>query len=222
MAKHVLYDLDGLLLDTEIIYTEVTREIVGRHGKDFDWTLKSQMIGRPAIDSARTLVDALELPLSAEDYLAERETLLAARFAECDAKPGAERLVRHLHRHGVGQAVATSSSRSFYELKTTRHREWFDLIDCVVTGDDPEVKHGKPEPDIFRVAAERLGGDPAACLVFEDSPAGLQAALAAGAIAISVPDPAMDRAAFAGSHEILDSLADFEPEGWGLPAFDAP
>jgi pseudouridine-5'-monophosphatase len=217
--RQVIYDMDGLLLDTEIFYTQVTQQIVGRYGKVFDWSLKSQMIGRPAIESARQLVKVLELPLRPEEYLEERELLLEKHFPQAEAKPGAERLARHLHQHGVPQAVATSSSRPFFELKTSRHRAWFDLFDCVVTGDDPLVNRGKPQPDIFLAAAERLGGQPAQCLVFEDAPAGLQAALAAGMPVVVVPDPNMDKQRYVGSNEILDSLADFEPESWQLPGF---
>ncbi len=216
---HVIYDMDGLLLDTEGFYTEVTQEIVGRYGKVFDWSVKSAMIGRPAIESARHLVEVLELPIRPEDYLEEREKMLEQRFHRAEAKPGAERLARHLHAHGVPQAVATSSSRGFFELKTTRHRAWFELFHCVVTGDDPSVRRGKPAPDIFLAAAERLGADPAHCLVFEDAPSGTRAALEAGMAVVAVPDPNMDRSRYEGCGEVLDSLLDFHPEGWGLPPF---
>ncbi|MDJ0849987.1 MAG: HAD-IA family hydrolase [Myxococcota bacterium] len=220
--RHVIFDMDGLLLDTEGFYTEVTQEIVGRYGKVFDWSVKSAMIGRPAIESARYLVKTLELPLRPEDYLEEREKMLVERFHRAEAMPGAERLARHLHAHGVPQAVATSSTRSFFDLKTTRHRAWFALFHCVVTGDDPAVKRGKPAPDIFLAAAERLGADPAQCLVFEDAPSGAQAARAAGMAVVAVPDPNMDRSRYEDCDEVLDSLLDFRPERWDLPRFTAP
>ena len=111
----VIYDMDGLLLDTEGFYTEVTQHIAGRYGKTFDWSIKANMIGRPAMDSARYLVAALDLPLTPEQYLAEREQLLLERVAFAQAKPGAEQLVRHLAARGVPQAVATSSSRDFFK-----------------------------------------------------------------------------------------------------------
>jgi pseudouridine-5'-monophosphatase len=89
----------------------------------------------------------------------------------------------------------------------------------VVTGDDPRVKRGKPAPDIFLAAAARLAAEPASCLVFEDAPSGTGAALAAGMAVVAVPDPNMDRSRYADCHEVLDSLADFRPEAWGLPGF---
>jgi len=218
VIRHVIYDMDGLLLDTEGFYTEVTQEIVGRYGKVFDWSIKSAMIGRPAIESARHLVEVLELPLRPEEYLEERERLLERRFPGAEAMPGAERLVRQLHERGVPQAVATSSTRRFFELKTTRHGDWFALFHSVVTGDDSRVKRGKPAPDIFLAAGEGMGADPGTCLVFEDAPAGAQAGLAAGMCVVAVPDPNMDRGLYAGCHELLGSLLDFDPQGWGLPA----
>ena len=65
---HVIFDMDGLLLDTEIFYTEVTQEITNRFGKTFDWSIKSRMIGLPSLDAARYLVNTLKLPITAEQY----------------------------------------------------------------------------------------------------------------------------------------------------------
>lgn len=215
-----LFDMDGLLLDTEVIYTRVTQHIVGRFGKTFDWSIKSNMIGRPSIDSARYLVAALELPITPEQYLEERGGLLRQYFADCDALPGAERLVRHLNKHGVSIAVATSSERELYEIKTTRHRDWFNLFDCVVTGDDKAVKNGKPAPDIFNVAADRLGSADRSAVVFEDAPSGLAAGKAAGMLVVVVPDANMDLRRYQEADCILDSLEQFCPEQFGFPEYE--
>lgn len=213
----VIFDMDGLLLDTEIFYTEVTQLIVQRYGKQFDWSIKAKMLGRPALDSAHFLVDTLSLPISAEQYLEERDQLLRERFSKALAKPGAEALVRHLNAQQIPQAVATSSSRELFNLKTQNH-PWFDLFDDIVTFDDPAVTHGKPAPDIFLVAAQRLQANPKQCLVFEDAPSGLQAGLAAAMSVIAIPDPNMDTTVFAKAHQVLATLADFDPSLWSLPA----
>lgn len=209
--------MDGLLLDTEIIYTQVTQEIVGRFGKTFDWSVKANMIGRPALESSRYLVSALDLPMTAEDYLNERDALLRIRFPECSGLPGAQELVRHLHRHRVPIAVASSSSHELYCLKTRNHQAWFSLFDTVVTGDDPEIGAGKPAPDIFLVAASRLDIPPRAALVFEDAPSGLQAGIQAGMRVIAIPDPHMDRSRYRQATQVLDTLTAFRPEDFGLP-----
>ena len=216
-VRYLIYDMDGLLLATEQIYTDAMRAVVNRYGKDFDWSFKAQVIGRPAIDSARHTVAVLDLPISAEEFLQERNHLLKQRFSTAECKPGARELVEHFHRFGVGQAVATSSSRELLALKTARHQDWFCLLDHVVSVDDPEVRKGKPAPDVFLAAAHRLGADPAECLVFEDSPAGVAAAVAAGMSVVAVPEPEMNREHFAAANQTLPSLRDFEPTWWGLP-----
>jgi pseudouridine-5'-monophosphatase len=218
-VEFALFDVDGLLLDTEIIYTEVTQQIVNRFGKTFDWSIKANMLGRAAIDSARYLVEALDLPIPAEQYLDERNSLLRERFAGSGELPGAQTLVKHLHQHKVPIAVATSSSYELFEIKKTRHGHWFDLFDTVVSGDHPEVRQAKPAPDIFNVAARNLGADPAHTLIFEDAPSGLAAGLAAGMRVIVVPDPNMDRSRYQGAEEMLSSLDQFDPVRYGLPAY---
>lgn len=215
----MLFDMDGLLLDTEIIYTEVTQRIVARFGKSFDWNVKRKMIGRPALEAAQILVKSLALPISAEDYLDERNGLLQRDFASCKALPGAEKLVRHLHRHAIPMAVASSSERSLLDLKITQHTAWFDLFTVVVSGDDPAIRRGKPAPDIFIIAAARLGAAPASTLVFEDSPYGLAAGLAANMRVVAVPDPHMDKSRYSGADLMLNSLLQFAPQRYGLPRF---
>jgi pseudouridine-5'-monophosphatase len=215
-ATHVIYDMDGVLLDTECFYTEVTRAILGRYGKDYDWSIKGQLIGRPELDSARHLVAALDLPITAEQYLEERRAGLARLMPTCEAMPGARELARALHERGVGQAVATSSTSAMFALKTERHRDWFTMFSAVVLGDDPRLRRGKPAPDIFFLAAEDLGADPARCVVIEDSPVGIEAAHAAGMQAIAVPHPEMDRTRFGRAELIVASLAELTPADLGF------
>ncbi len=216
----IIYDMDGLLLDTEPFYTRASQVIAKRYGKVFDWSVKSRMIGQRAADSARVFTEALGMPLTPDEYLQMRQTLLDELFPLAKPMPGAVRLTRHLHGHGVPQAVATSSDRHHYALKTTQHQQWFGLFDCIVIGDDPAVLEGKPAPDIFLVAAERLGMPAARCLVFEDSPVGVTAARAAGMSVIAVPDPHLKPEMFQEADGILGSLSEFNPPAWGLPPFD--
>jgi pseudouridine-5'-monophosphatase len=211
--------MDGLLLDTEPFYTQVTQAIVGRYGHTFDWSLKSRMIGKKATDSARILVEALKLPITPEEYLHEREGMLAELFPTAEARPGARRLSEHLHRHGIPQALASSSHRREFDLKTSRHRDWFQCFDCVVLGDDPNLKHGKPAPDIFLMAASRLGATPETCLVFEDAPSGVEAARAAGMSVVAVPNPGLNPDLVSAANQVLLSLEVFDPVPWGLPSF---
>ena len=76
----LIYDMDGLLLDTEGIYTEVTQQIVGEYGKVFDWSVKEKIIGRRSIQAAEIIVESLDLPISPQDYLDSRKDVLLEKF----------------------------------------------------------------------------------------------------------------------------------------------
>ncbi len=215
----LIYDMDGLLLDTEGIYTEVTQQIVGEYGKVFDWSVKEKIIGRRSIQAAEIIVESLDLPITPQDYLDSRKNVLLEKFKDTAALPGAKEMTTHFFKLGIPQALATSSSSPMFEAKFEKHKKWFSQFAQIVKGDDPELKEGKPAPDIFLLAAKRLGVDPAECLVFEDAPTGTEAALAAGMSVVVVPDPNMDHCHYKNASQIISSLKDFDPEYWGLPKF---
>lgn len=205
----MLFDLDGVLLDTEPIYTLATQAVLDRYGARFEWSLKRDMLGRSDIEGAELLVARLGLPISAGEYLALYEPELDQLFARVPAMPGAEALVAALAARSVKMAVGTSSRQRLFRLKSRPH-DWFSRFAEVVCGDDPEVTAFKPAPDIFLTAAARLGVAPCECVVIEDSPAGVMAARRAGMRVIALPDPALEDGALGDADLIARSHDDVQ------------
>lgn len=218
--SHVIYDLDGLLLDTESLNERVNSEIVQRYGKTFTTDIKIAIAGTTAINSAKTIVDTLELPLTVEEYLTQRNKLLYPLYSTAKTFPGTIELIQHLAKHNIPQAIATSSSRENFEMKTVNHQDWLKYFEIITLGDDPEIKQGKPAPDIFLLTAKRLNAEPQKCLVFEDSRSGMEAAIAAKMSVVVIPDPVFDKQLFSAGDLVLNSMTEFDPQPWGLPDKD--
>uniref|UniRef100_A0A061SEW7 Pseudouridine-5'-monophosphatase n=1 Tax=Tetraselmis sp. GSL018 TaxID=582737 RepID=A0A061SEW7_9CHLO len=121
--------MDGLLLETESFYTVVQQDIVGTYGKQFTWELKARMMGKKALEAAQILIDELELgdKLTAAEFLRMREERLDELFPTAELMPGAARLIKHLHSHGIPIAVATSSHKRHFDMKTSLHRDLSSL-----------------------------------------------------------------------------------------------
>jgi HAD superfamily hydrolase (TIGR01509 family) len=183
--RAVVFDLDGLMFNTEALFFRASAEVLESRGKRFTPEIMSALIGRRAADVAGWLKTMAGLDEPPEVILAE----VKERFAvEVDAAvhptPGLFALLDHLHRRGLPAAVATSSGRSYADRLLTRHG-LADRFAFVLGSED--VTQGKPDPEIYRLATERFAVGAEELLVLEDSPAGVQAGRGAGAVSVGVP-----------------------------------
>lgn len=201
----VIFDLDGLLIDSEPLQFRAWSEYVATLGHTLTPEVLSQMLGRRLIDSSRIVVDAFGLDMPAGQVAEERDRYFLAMVpGQIGPQPGAIDLVETLHRRQIPMALATSGHRRYVDM-ALESAAIPRLFTAEVTGD--LVTHGKPHPETFLTAASLLGIEPARCLVLEDAPNGVRAAVAAGMQCIAIPGHGSSPADLAGADAILDSLA---------------
>ncbi|XP_065218932.1 probable pseudouridine-5'-phosphatase [Planococcus citri] len=220
-VTHVIFDMDGLLLNSEECYHKVDLAVIGQFGKAVPDHLKLEILGYSDMDCAKKIVEICELPITTEEYAKEAKKYTHL-LKDVKLLPGAERLIRHLAKHNIPIAIATSSSNTSVQAKIHNHQELFSLFHHMVMGSsDPEVTKGKPHPDIFQICARRFpdNPDPEQCLVFEDAPNGVTAARKAGMQSVLVPDENLPMERRKNATLVLNSLLEFEPEKFGLPPF---
>ena len=200
-----LFDLDGLLLNTEPLHAEAWSEAIRHYGGSPTPELLLSLRGRNKFDNARSVIDTLALACSVEGLLSVQQPLARAKVKAAQPMPGAEELVQRCSALGIPMAIATSSGRQACAIKLAPHA-WLNAIAVQVCGDDPEVSAGKPAPDIFEQAARKLRVPPQECWAFEDAVAGAQAALAAGCRVFVVPAPGLGPEHYPAAATLLPRL----------------
>ncbi len=204
--RAVVFDLDGLLVNTEELYELVGGEILRRRGCQLDGELLTAMMGRPQKIALQLMIDYHRLPDTIPTLARETteifEDLLVTRLAPM---PGAVALLQALENAQVPKAIATSSHRHFAKNVLGR-LGWEARFDFLVCGD--EVTDGKPHPEIYLTAAGKMQISPAEIMVLEDSQNGCRAAVVAGAYAVAVPSGHSRTHDFSGASLIADTLAD--------------
>lgn len=204
--RAVVFDLDGLMFNTEELYPIVGSELLQRRGHTITRALLDDMMGRPGRDALQLMIDHHTLSDTVEQLSAESDEifvdLLNTRLA---LMPGLNELLSALESYRIPKAIATSSGRGFVTDVLGR----FDLeprFEFILTAED--VTHGKPNPEIYLTAAQRFGFSPPEVMVLEDSQNGCRAAVAAGTFAVAVPGLYSQEHDFTGARFVANSLAD--------------
>ncbi|KAI9370694.1 HAD-like domain-containing protein [Aspergillus egyptiacus] len=225
-VRACLFDMDGLLIDSEDIYTNITNQILHSFGKpDLPWSIKAQLQGRPAPDATKIFHQWAQLPISNEEYVARQSELQVKLFPTAKPLPGVQTLLAKLVStqktdHPVQIALATSSHSRNYKLKTSHLQDLFSVFpeSQRVLGDDPRIGkgRGKPLPDIYLLALETINASlrergeneitPEECLVFEDAVPGVEAGRRAGMRVIWCPHPGLLEAYKGREAEVLAGL----------------
>jgi len=212
-----LFDLDGLLLDTEPLHAQAWNEAAAAFHRPLSAAELLQLRGRRRLDNGeqvrRWIAAAGHRPPSCEELLAVQQPIARRLLSEAQPMPGAAELVARCAALAIPTALVTSSSSASLAVKTAGH-PWLAAMAPVVLGDDPELGAGKPAPDPFLLAARRLGVEAQTCWAFEDSPAGARSAAAAGCrvhvlLPADVPNDQVERL-YDASWIFLRSLAEVE------------
>ncbi len=210
--RAVIFDMDGVLIDTEPTWRRIEIDVYRSLGCTVNETDMVETMGVPILDVVRQWHSRFPWPEPAVEQVATDivDAMVVEIATHGEPMPGVHDAIKVVRDRGLPMAIASSSPLRMIE--SVAHRLGIaDAIDVVCSADD-EVA-GKPDPAVFLAAARRLGVAPAECLVIEDSPNGVRAAVAAGMTCVVVPDPhGAGHPAIATAHMTLASLTDFTPE----------
>jgi HAD superfamily hydrolase (TIGR01509 family) len=204
--RAVVFDLDGLLFNTEELYQFVGTELMRRRGKTFEEELIQKIMGRPQPVALQMMIDWHGLDTTVDILAKETQQVFEEILDDrLELMPGAAELLLTLEAAQIPKAIATSSGRRFTRNVLGKfHLE--PRFQFILTGED--VTHGKPDAEIYRRAAEKFGISADQMMVLEDSQNGCRAAVAAGAFAVAVPNGPSSQHDFSGAALVVDTLAD--------------
>lgn len=210
MINAVIFDMDGVMIDSEPLWEKTERILLARRSIDYSPDYRDKIVGLNQRDSGRLLVDTFDLDETVEDIINERISILTSIYEEeLELIPALVPLLEQLAREGYRLAVASSSPLrvvTFVLDMFSLHNHFL----TVVSGDS--VGNGKPHPDIYLHTADMLGVVPAECVAIEDSINGLRSAKGAGMYCIAIPDKRLTPEQFKSADVILDSLRELTPE----------
>ncbi|MEW6145950.1 MAG: HAD family phosphatase [Thermodesulfobacteriota bacterium] len=209
MIKAVIFDMDGVMIDSEPLWEKTERILLARRNIDYSPEYRDLIVGLNQRDSGKLLRDTFSLGETVDEIISERVEILTAIYEEeLNLMPALTPLLESLRPRGYLMAVASSSPLSVINFVLDMF-SLYPYFDAVVSGECTE--NGKPHPDIYLHTAERLGVRPQECVAIEDSINGVMSATAAGMYCIAIPDKRLSREAFEKAHLILESMDELNP-----------
>jgi HAD superfamily hydrolase (TIGR01509 family) len=209
MIQAVIFDMDGVIADSEPIHVKAEKELFLPYGVALEDEELQRFMGFGIEPMLKKLIEKYGVPVRADAlYAVHRENLLRLMRQKLEPVPGALELIRLLHHGGVSLALATSSFREMADMVTRK----FGIEKCfrtVMTVED--ISRSKPDPEIFLKASAEMGFGPKECLVVEDSTNGVRAARAAGMTCIGLRNPNSGRQNHDGADVVVDSLRQVTP-----------
>jgi HAD superfamily hydrolase (TIGR01509 family) len=202
----VVFDMDGLMFNTEDVYWEVGTELMRRRGRPFTSELNRAIMGRPPQACFEEMIRRYSLDDSWQRLAAESEAIFLSLLDDRLAPmPGLVELLSALEAAGIPKAICTSSTRRVLEAVLSRF-QMEPRFQFTLTSED--IRRGKPHPEIYMQAQQRFAVRPAEMLVLEDSQAGCESAAAAGAFVVAVPCRHSRGQDFGVASLVVDTLAD--------------
>ncbi|KAK6429163.1 hypothetical protein LTR95_014691 [Oleoguttula sp. CCFEE 5521] len=223
-----LFDMDGLLIDSEDLYTLITNLILAEHSRPpLPWSIKAQMQGRPGPAAGAIFHTWAQLPITREEFMRRQTELQKEHFPATQPLPGVVELLSGLRDRGVEMALATSSHKGNFKIKTDHLEHIFNVFgpEHKVLGDDVRIPkgRGKPAPDIYLLALQTINTRrrsegkeeilPEQCLVFEDSVPGVESGRRAGMQVVWCPHPGLRQEFKGREEEVLAGLTGEFVEG---------
>jgi len=187
MIKAVIFDMDGVIVESEPMHVEAEKQILLKHGVKITAEELRDYTGTTAEFEFNDLIRKYKLNTTAETLFNEKEDILFRLLEErTEPTKGVIDLIRNLKQRGFKLGIATSGHRKLahYYLSKLGIESFFDTVVCA-----EDITHSKPDPEIFLKAAQRLGVEPAECIVIEDARLGIEAARKAGMKAVGYRNP---------------------------------
>ncbi len=201
----IIFDMDGVILDSEPIWGEAETRLLAKRGKKYDSNIKPKLMGRSQLEAMTILAQHYQLDEPIEALSRERLEIVRSLYAQVNWMPGFLEFLEKVKTTDYKRAIATGTPQEIFNIANERLK-LEERIGICITAD--QIARAKPHPDIFLLAANKLGLEPNTCAVIEDSPNGILAAKAAGMYTIGITTTTPRDQLYAD--EVVDAFAEID------------